>query len=103
MAIKTIERRLSVKEGHDNSYRRVLLFFSPSPFVLQLWILCCFTCTHELVLSAVFWGPLTFSFLVSFGDIPGHWDPTATIISRVSTQGSIADIHQGVADLEKYC
>ena len=80
--------------------RTVFLFFSPSHIVLGFQILCCLPCTHKLVLSAVMWDPLVFSFLVSLGDVSGHWAITATIMSRVSTQGSIAGIPQGVADLE---
>lgn len=99
MVIKTIKRRLSVKEGHDNSYKTVFFFFSTfqiSHIVLGFQILCCFTCTHELIFLATIWFHQFFSFLVGFGDV---FDIMATIMSQMSSQVSIAYTHPGVADL----
>lgn len=53
MAIETIKRKLSVKEGHDNSCKTVFLFSSPSQIshiVVGFQILCRLICLHELVL-----------------------------------------------------
>lgn len=55
MVIKTIKRRLSVKEGHDNIYKTVFFFFSPSQIshiVVGFQVLCYLTCTHALILSS---------------------------------------------------
>lgn len=65
MVIKTIKRRLSVKEGHDNIYKAVFFFFSPSQIshtVLGFQMPYCLTCTHELILSATKSGSATFLF-----------------------------------------
>lgn len=99
MVIKAIKRRLSAKEGHDNSYKTAFFFFSPSQIFyifLRFQILCYLTCIHALIVSASIWFHEFFSFLVSLGDV---FDIMATIMSQVSTQVVTADNHQGVADL----